>query len=264
MQPTKDSDHSKLFAYILALGVGVLAGVLITRAPGLQPATPKAVEPIRAANQVYIAPPVQAPFVPAKPGTKGADPRIAKNQIPIPPMNRITPIPPTAIGIEPMRANPWGAKLPEKVDENPSVRLMDMSLPEELGQKARDIARANQGRVVEIKIYAGDKHAERAGLLITCPKAQTDPLIKLLENIGGSENRDWRGTSAERADRLSEPIYAALADFRQKRQELLARYYEDAVPVQDLDEKIKEALQALAAYHIREGAQVDAIQINFD
>lgn len=278
--PLEQRNEAKRSATPLVLAafllVGIVVGALLViavmkRQPAPRPIAAQVQAPIPATSVVpTVVPPTPAKVEPAKPTetptkTDPKKPTLAPASAgakPVtPPLSPFEGI----IGISPDHPKGWGggppdpkveAKVAETVDT--SVRLVEMLVPEGLKDQVAGFAGGNP-----ITDYRGDTFAPSPGLLIFCPPKATQGILDKISKAGGSPGVEWRGTGPERDQIAIQHAESALQDLQRKRTDLLVRYYEDAIPVRDVDDKIADVKAAMKHYHHKDSANLDAIKVIF-
>ncbi len=272
----KNSPVLLFSGLLVGLALGVLAMIAYARhevEAGLakalaskQPATvarPAQVTP--KPESAKVEPDKPAPTEPAKPSTEPAK----QDKAPKPISSPMSPFD-GVIGISPEHPKGWGGGVPDpkieaKVAETSdgTVRLIEMLVPENARGQVSGLASQAHASSATITDYRGDSFIPADGLLIHCPPAQTQALLDKIGKAGGTPGIDWRGIGSERDQIAVQHAVNALQDLQRRRQDLLARYYEDAIPVKELDDQISAVTEAMKKYRRKDSAKSDAIKVVF-
>lgn len=263
-----------LYVAFMLLGIvvgGLLVNAALKRQPVASAKVAQATVPKAEATVApTIAPPVPSKVEPAKPAptTPKVDSKKPTEATPTPGAKPITsPLSPFdgIIGISPDHPKGWGGGAPDpkieaKVADAPptSLRLVEMLVPESAKDRISGIAKGNS-----ITDYRGSTFAPADGVLIYCPPKSTQGLLDKISRVGGTVGVEWSGTSSERDQIAVQHAANALQELERKRADLLVRYYEDAIPVRDVDDKIASAKAAIRQYHHKDSARLDAIKVIF-
>lgn len=213
----------------------------------------------------------QSPPLPAKPpaGVAGAKqetkPEATGGPKPQnPPVNPfgglVGVLPDKGLGMLPAISQPEAAKPPPPPEE---WRLVELSMPGDDAQKVAGIAKQFSASTKAVTEFQGERHTPVDGLLLFVPPGKTQPLLTALTGVGATVAFDWKGGSADRQRVLTEKSATLLRDLQRKRQELLVRYFEDAIPVRDLDDQIAAVTAALKQYNERAPAKADTVKVLF-
>lgn len=155
-------------------------------------------------------------------------------------------------GIPPVQPNVEGV-----TDGNVPLTTMLLSTTD-------DDTEAAQGRVAAIaKKFGGTattfielaekREGDRPAVLIVLPIDKKASATAALKAGGAATDEDWKGTMQERQVLLEERLVLGLHDLQRTRDTLLAKFYEDAGPVKDIDERIAVAQKQLHAVRIGRG-----------
>lgn len=151
--------------------------------------------------------------------------------------------------------------------EAPPVALVTMLLP--TGEADMDAAEAKikaavkklGGTIVKFSELAEKKEADRAGLLISFAPEKKDAALTALKGAGASVDDTWAGKAVEREAILREKLALALHALQHEREKLVAKYYEDASIVKEIDERIAFNQDQLKAVKVGAPAKMAVFRI---
>lgn len=269
-KPISRRPGSGLWIFV-GIGAGLAVGLIAAKAPGVRQGTRNLVLGAPKAPSISSVP-VRADRSSAQPesATKAEPPKEApaKPADPAKPVAKMPPsqISPTQLSPMPVTGGPIGLKSAPPGFEPPAeapqtlVRWLDMNLSESLESKVRAMAGVGV-EVHEIAAFVGEKRTAYRALLLSTDREKTDSVEKALVALGATTGLDWRGAASDRERLMGESATLALRDLKAKREQLLERYFEDAIPVKEVDDQIAEAQKALAGAHLKGASEKDAIRL---
>lgn len=275
--PPPPADSPKSLPY-LQVGAGVAIGILLMvffqaffAAPPSNSAT--SAGPVAAGTPEPGTPPTIPALTPTPNDTKTtAEPTDGKATSPTPeaPPGATPPTTPgaTAAGTPPAGPSPEAGKAASKappplkgsigtpplaveplsptVVATPTVPPTDA--PSQIGSSLIEVdlgggGDSARGRIdAEVRKHRGTLRTVevegKRSLLVFVPPDRADLVLKA---SGGRVTTRWNGSSEERRARLTGDIARRVADLESRRKALLLRYFEDAIPVREVDEALEQA-----------------------
>ncbi len=155
-------------------------------------------------------------------------------------------------GIPPLQPNVEGV-----TDGNVPLTTMLLNTTDDDTEAAQGritaIARKFGGSATTFIELAEKKEGDRPAVLLVVPIDKKIAAAAALKSAGASTDEDWKGTMQERQVLLEERLVLGLHDLQRTRDTLLAKFYEDAGPVKDIDDRIAVAQKQLRAVRIGKG-----------
>jgi hypothetical protein len=152
-------------------------------------------------------------------------------------------------GIPPVQPNVEGV-----TDGNVPLTTMLLSTTDDDTEAAQGriaaIARKFGGSATSFIELAEKREGDRPAVLLVVPIDKKTAVAAALKAAGASTDEDWKGTLQERQVLLEERLVLGLHDLQRTRDTLLAKFYEDAGPVKDIDDRIAVAQKQLRAVRI--------------
>ncbi len=154
--------------------------------------------------------------------------------------------------------HPGTENLPPAAEATSEVALVTMLMPtgeadmDAAESRIRSVAGKFGGKTVHFSELAEKKEGDRAAILVSIPSSKRESATAALRALGATIDDNWQGNPGERQMLLQERLVLALHDLQREREKLLVKYFADATPVKDIDERISFTERQLGA--VRAGA----------
>jgi hypothetical protein len=195
----------------------------------------------------------------AKPGPS---PGPMGNPMPRPMQGTITgPVTPLPNVVSPIHPNVEGGPGSQPVASE-DVGLVTMALTTGENEVDGTLGRVSSvasrfgGRAAKFTELAEKKEGDKSAILVVVPADKKDGALSALKALGATRSDDWNGTPQERQNLIEERLVLTLHDLQREKEKLLVKYFDDAGPVKDMDDRIEDARKQLRAVRVGKGNNV--------
>lgn len=194
--------------------------------PSSSPAPPFA--PIPELDNLNFLPPILggpelSPTVPSLPGNMPSLPMVGPGgNIPVQPILEGNAVTPAEVALVTMEAT-----------------------GDEAAGKIASLAKRLGGSAVKYSELAEKADADRPVILLLVPASKQEVAAAELKKIGASVDETWQGAPSDRTVQLDEKLAQAVRNLQRDRVKLTEKYFEDAEPVKELDERLAFATKQL-------------------